>query len=263
VEVTGSPDAPEVELRITRTGLGFEGTYALTMQNAARSTRTLEAGSCEEALEALAFALAVALEPEPDAAPSPPPVSALPRAEPPPSARENASSRLSLGMAIMGTMNQGLAPSWAPGGGVFGDVVWIREGVSPGLRVGFVGLVPATDMLAAHEVRVAFQAGLLDACPTRFVRGRASLIPCVRARAGRIQAAGAGFPTARLDSGAWVDLGGTLRGAFEIVSPFGVDVEAAAGVPLVRQGFFFGDTNVYNVGVLAAEIGVGIDAHFP
>jgi hypothetical protein len=294
VRVTESPGAVLVEVRVAETSGGFEAAFVLASDDGAAppAPRTLEAPSCEEALDALSFALALAIDrgeiaaqpaatgspgatpankdvaPEPAAQGAP---AAAATAEPGPSpggapipvAPRSPEGRIVIGFALGGAGVAGVAPTVALGGGVSGEIAWIRAGLSPSLRAGFLAVPPVSHAAAGYDLRMALQAASLDACPTRVSVAGVALVPCVRARVGRLQASGGGFNGALLANALWADLGAVLRAEVAVGAQLALEAEIAADAPLARESFFFGATGIYTVTSVGGQVGVGMSAHFP
>src|SRR5262245_572575 len=226
VRTTSDPSATDVEVTLDPSAEGFAGVYAIHPFEA----RRIAASTCDEVLDAVAFALAVALGDEraPEA-PPPPPIeksAETPKAvERPPPAPLVDRRPLGLAVAIDAGAQSGLGPEVGAAVGAFVDAVWRTPRFEPGVRAGLVLVLPASGAPNGYAVRVAMQGASLDACPARGRLGPFGGTACARARIGRLQAESSGFSGARLQNTLWMDLGVALRGDLRIVGPIALEVE--------------------------------------
>ena len=116
--------------------------------------------------------------------------------------------------------------------------------------------------VAGREVAFALQAGTLDGCPLR-VGGRVAVRPCVELQAGRLQSRSAGFVGSRLEATPWVALALALRGRAEITTGVAIELDLAAGSPLIQDVFSVGDQRVFGVGPVVVSATTGVGVHFP
>lgn len=129
----------------------------------------------------------------------------------------------------------GLAPGWAPGGAVFGELRSSGATDAPGLAGRLsLGAALATDDIGAIEVDVLWLAARAEGCALELRSGRWSLQPCLGAELGSLRAEGSG-DAARADDGVWAAGIGLLRGSVELDTRSALEAQVGAAVPFVRH----------------------------
>lgn len=270
----------DVNVRTTSTASGARAELVLRAGNRTAS-RSLEAPSCAEVMDALVFALGLALEQPiedtapaqalpaqaPPAAPSPSPPAApaeVPRPEAPsPSAPSEGPPFAWGGGAGVGVVS-GALPSASTILAIHADLESRARGLfAPSVALGGALVLPSTTSSSGKEIAFALQMGMVDACPLRVARGRFDLRPCVELQVGRLQGRSSGFVGARLESSPWVALALALRGRVEIGAGVYFEVDFAAGSPLIQDVFSVGNDRVFAAGpgLFSGTAGGGV--HFP
>jgi hypothetical protein len=231
--------------------------------------REVESPECADVAEALALSLELTLEPgaespalsssdapsvrAPSAAAIPPSDTARPLADEvlPPTRR---SEPLALRLGAQGSIQSGVAPAPAPGGGLF-------------LELGLPGL-PASTRLTVHgayqrseveQVRLAVSlfTARLDGCPWRWDAGALSLEPCLGVDVGVLQASGSGA-RGHADRGTWAAALALLRSRLQLWPTLAPELQLAAVLPFVRYAFGAPDgEDLFRVRTLGVELSVG------
>jgi hypothetical protein len=234
------------------------------------ASRALFAPTCEDALEALAFALPFALE-------GVAPASLL---LPQPSVRIATGSvkpvtpAWPLEAGILGGVLAGPLPAPVP---VFRAHVEFESAlpgvVSPSLGLSGAFVVPSTTQprgVASPELAYALQTGAISACPLRIdalpSRGRAPLVslrPCVELQLGRLQARSAGVAGATLQSELWAAVGLSLQGRVSLGRRLSLEIAALGGMPLQRYVFRYDNTAVFAQSGALFSLTIGPAVHFP
>ncbi|MEO8183738.1 MAG: hypothetical protein ABI895_33330, partial [Deltaproteobacteria bacterium] len=236
--------------------------------------REVESPKCADVAEALALSLELTLDPgvvspaasgpavsssdapgvlAPSAVASPPADAARPLADEPlhPTLRSEA---LALRLGAQGSIQSGVAPELAPGGGLFLEL---------GSRA-----VPAAARLTVHgayqrseveQVRLAVSllAARLDGCPWRWNVGALSLEPCLGVDVGVLQASSSG-ERGHADRGTWAAGVALLRSRFQLWPALAPELQLAAVLPFVRYVFGAPDgEDLFQVRTLGVELSVG------
>jgi hypothetical protein len=96
---------------------------------------------------------------------------------------------------------------------------------------------------AGAHARFLWGAGSLDACPIELGDPLdLGLTPCARVTAGGLDVSSTGRPSGpHREAALWIDLGGLLRGRWQVNHAIFVDVEGELFVPLDRYEFHFDD----------------------
>jgi hypothetical protein len=254
---------------------------SLTQPTGRRSTRTLKASSCDEALEAAALVAAVSLDPAASAALEPPeeekppePKSPPPVAKPPPVKKprppppEPRGPRYSLGAAALGEAHWSPAPEAMLGPALvaYGGYEIISV-LAPALRVkgsvAFWARQVSSDDPGIVRFRLSTITGEL--CPVRLGVPRAALQPCGFLMGGRIWAAGRRFPIGHELDRPWVSGGASLVGSFRPVSP--IETQASVQVGGNHHRYWSVLTGpsqyIHRVGKVYRSLSVGVGATFP
>lgn len=278
-------DAPASERRlrveIASEGERFVVTLELDQPNGRRSSRTLRAATCDEALEAAALVAALSLDPtantapdnellkEPSPAPASPPPSSSPRVvEAPRQQAEMTALRVSLSLQGQGIW--GPAPDAMPGVGAAVALALERPSVfAPALRLSYAhygrsGFSPETGM---GEASFRLDQGTLELCPVRFGTGPFGLSPCLLASGGRLLVSGSDALEPERHSRPWWVLGGSLLAGWRPVKPLELSVGVAMGIPLIRDTFQFDPGApghvVHQVSGVTLSLGLGAGVTFP
>ncbi len=240
-----------------------ELTVALTDGSTLR--RALEAASCPEAIEALAFVTAIALDPgsvevlsekpPPEVAPTGPP-------EEPPSPGERRGLRGSVG--VMGRVMFASLPTVALGGGAFGTASYESGGVlSPLLRLELAWLGTETTLTPLGGAAFEQVIGSLDLCPVALGRSPIRFRPCLFGSAGAQWSRGEGAETTVETVRPFGELGGSGLIEIQVGSRLGLELRGTVGTPLVRDQYLFDETVVVEVGPVSGNVSLGANYRFP
>jgi hypothetical protein len=250
------------EITARTTDGGAEGTFVLAGPSGI-SRRSLTAPSCEDLLDALAFAMALALE-SPDE-PTPPPPRALAT---PPERDAPRSSDARPPLRWGGAASMGIGIGTSPAAALVVSATarvesGVVSGLSPAGRIGIAFTLPSEAAGQGAELAFAAQAGLLDLCPLRLGSRALGFRPCARVQVGRLQARSQGLSGARLENRVWGSAGLVLEASLELGLGTYVALEASAAAPLRRDEFFIGATSFFTVPVIVASGSLGFGVHFP
>jgi hypothetical protein len=274
--------AVDVDVRAMSTPSGADAELVIRA-GTRTATRSLNAPTCDEVLDALVFALGLALEQpiEDERAPEKPPAPA-PAVEAPPSSAPVPSPPVPSPPVPSPPVPSPLVPALAWGGGAAAGVfigaspsaavaVVVHADVesravrlvSPSAILGGVFVLPSSTASSGTDVTFALQMGTLDGCPLRIGGSRAAIRPCLEVQVGRLQSRSSGFVGARLESSPWVALALALRGRAEIAAGVYFEVDLAGGSPLIQEVFSVGDQRVFGVGPVLLSATAGVGVHFP
>jgi len=284
----GCPDASAfgaaVERRVSRPlGMAFEGLRVAVeihredvggsrnflgqlhmTEAAARSTRSVEASSCAELVEALSLVAALSARAAPGEQMSTTPLSGPPSRSPalaselhdqaPPPVTAIASDALTLGPAFFVLMQSAVAPRPELGVGLGLTLSLPARGPwAPWLQLGGYRMQSDELPIEGSAVRAHFDlsAAYAMGCPIRIpARGAWSLQPCVDTDLGRLSGAGKGSAVTHTTrrSGLWASTGLALRAEVAPFGPLRLATWLGATVPWTRHEFFFApDTVAFQV----------------
>jgi hypothetical protein len=286
IQFVAEPEPPrKLAVAIAAEGEALVATLELEQPSGRRSSRTLRAATCDEALEAVALVAAVSLDPtastapERELPPTPPPAAETPAApvtQAPASkavtAPDEQSETLNIGVAavVLGQASWGPAPSLLPGIG-FALAVVLDTGTpfSPMARASYVhsgggGFNPET---GTGQAAFELNQGALELCPVRFGSRSAAIFPCPFFTGGRLLAQGSETLEAETHSRPWWVVGGALLALFRPVGPLELQLSGSVGIPLIRDTFQFGPADpehvVHEVPGAVFVLGLGAGAVFP
>lgn len=252
-------DGVDVDVRAMATPGGADAELVIR-RGANSATRRLTAPTCDEVLDALVFTLGLALEQPIDSPRPPPPAAPPPPPAPPPAARPGLGWGGGAGAGVFG----GASPSPAAAVAVHAEVESRAAGaLAPSAILGATFVLPSSTRSFGGDVAFALQMGTLDGCPVRLGAGRLIVRPCLELQVGRLQSRSAGFVSARLDSSPWVALALALRGRAEIAAGISLELDVAAGSPLIQDAFSLANQTVFEVGPVLVSGIAGVGVHFP
>lgn len=252
--------ANDVHLQTEATEGGARGTLVLSQAGAEPRTRTLEAPSCVELVNALAFVAAVALDPSatppaparpssdppdealappaPAAAPSPPRAAPVAPARPTQTgSRTGAPRRVRFEGALHGLASARGVDGLAAGAGVDGGIAIGASARPASLRVGFDG---ETALLRAAPAsgRATWIVGSAEACAPGWARGALSAAPCLAVGVGQLTVRPRDVDRGAASSRLWAELGAGARLTMRLgASPWVVELTPRAELPLTRDRF--------------------------
>jgi hypothetical protein len=272
----GSNQMRRLRVEIREDDAGLVITLSLAQPNGRRSTRTLRASSCAEALDAAALVAAVSLDPSastaaevaarpaavPAAAPSACPPCERGRAETPAPSRPPPHVEMST-LVAFGAIS-GPAPDVMPGFGAVLQVAYERDGVlSPALRLSYSHFARGDFVVAGGTADFSLDVGTLELCPVRAEAGPWRIYPCLRGTGGELRASGSETVGAVARGRPWWEVG---AGVVVLVHPsrsLELGLTLAAGWPLVRDTFQFEPLEFHTVSALALTGGLGAGVRFP
>jgi hypothetical protein len=255
---------------------------SLTQPTGRRSTRTLRASSCDEALEAAALVAAVSLDPaastaldppeEEEPPPAPPPAAPTPpvvKPPPPPSRAPVAHVRpWSLGAAAVGEAHWGPAPEAMLGAGLvlYGSYEIISV-LAPTLRAkGSLGFW-SRRVVAGDPGLVRFTLRSLtgELCPVRLGVPTLGVLPCGFWMEGRLWAAGRKFPVTHESDRPWRAYGGSLVAWYRPVSPIEIQMGVEVGATRYRDSSYLSEPfqYIHRVGKVYRAMSLGAGVTFP
>ncbi len=296
-----SPDQTDLALSVvvTRRGSALFGQLTLRWANESGiARREVEAASCAEVLDALAFVAALAIDPRaqataakvepvapigdsappdlsppaaelpPAAAPDLEPASAAPAAVAPGQVSGHSDWYASVGLGVeVGTASSGPGPLL---GVRFGGGVGLRldPGLAAELQLEGVRRAASADP-PSGQAQFTLLALRLSPCARAALGSRLSAHGCVGAEMGTLAAEASGVNRARSASSLWLAASAAAGLEGRVVGGLGVGVELGALVPTKRDYFVFldrssnQDAEVFAVPSVAASGTLYVRARFP
>lgn len=254
---------------------------SLTQPTGRRSSRTLKASSCDEALEAAALVAAVSLDPaastalEPLEEDKPPPPEPKPAAPPPPVTKPplppppvERAPRFWLGALVLGEAHWSPAPE-----AMLGPALVVHGGyeivsvLAPALRVK-ASLGYWARRVAADDpgvVRFTLKTVTGELCPVRLGVPKVGVQPCGFLMGGSIWSAGRKFPVAHEYDRPWLSGGGSLVAWVRPVVPLELQVGVEVGANRYRHRAFLTEPfqYIHRVGRVYRSVSVGAGVTFP
>ena len=271
-QLPSTPRRLRIELR--ESGGGVTTVLTLTQPSGRRSTRTLRASGCAEALESAALVAAVSLDPMASTAPAADvaapvvrPAPECPRCEPAPVAARPAPPRPHLEWSALVGFDTiwGPAPKMMLGFGASMLVAYERQSVlSPALRVTFSHFTRSGFEATGGSAEFSLDTGTLELCPFRASAGPLRLYPCLlRVVGGRLQASGSRTVAGQSRARPWWELGSSLLAQVRPASSIELGVSLAAGWPVVRDRFQFEPLEFHRVSGVIWTLGASAGVTFP
>jgi hypothetical protein len=271
-----SGETPRLQTTIRRPPSGPHlATLTVVRADGTSSTRTIEATTCEEAIDALALILVVTFDPSALArsveykTPTPSPQKTQPSplgarrspAGPPPehNPRPSPVLRLVLGPEFL----RGPTPGWMWGGAVGLDVDLKRGGGgSPLFRI------TADHLRHRHEAsggvaHFALTSVRLEACPVGIDVSTFALLPCICARAGVMATRGSEINQPRASTRSWWSLGPSAMVALRLGQQWSLIADADLQFALVRDRYEFAPQPFYETTPTTLGLVVGVGKSFP
>jgi hypothetical protein len=280
------PDAVVARLSVERTSGGA-------------AERVLRAGTCADALEALALVAAVTLDPlartDVDAELARPsgrdatehgaePARPAPAAELPRTATLEAESELDAvtpreepsrsglvpTVGLVGAAAWGPAPSALPGAGVYFDLMVFepRPGGapavgSPSLRATLLRFTRSGFETEYGTAAFSLTELALELCPIALGAGAFVLRPCPSLSVGFLSASGSRTEASRKEVRPWWVIGVAALGSARLSQRMELSVAGSLGRPLVRDRFQFRPEIFHEVPGLAFSANIGLGLRFP
>ncbi|HYQ16928.1 MAG TPA: hypothetical protein VEQ58_14255 [Polyangiaceae bacterium] len=277
IRIDSSGAAPRrLRIEIRDTGSGVTTLLSLTQPGGRRSTRTLRAADCAEALDGAALVAAVSLDPtasltaatmagEPPAAPAAAarPV-VCPRCEPAVAPAAAESSHLEGSALLSFDAISGPAPGPMLGFGATLVLAYERGSVlSPAIRASFTHFARGGFVATGGSAEFSLDTGSLELCPLRAQAGPLRLYPCLlRISGGRLGASGSSTIAPESRGRPWWELGSSLVAQVRPARSLELSLSLAAGWPLVRDHFQFEPLEFHHVSALALSLGLGAGVTF-
>ena len=255
-----------VQVTIRRTENGAEANLVVELKSRETRRRRIEATSCAEALEAIAFITAVALDPdqgaeplrEDSAEPQEPASSNSPQPRFEVMPENGPSSPCWSVWARFGVLS-GAAPSLLGGGGLGTKWGCDEPGLwSPSLSIGgtfFMSPLISEDDGSAF---VYLFSAPVDLCPSRWGGDRFALIPCMTMTGGALLGQGVNTLEPESHLRPWLSVGGSLSLELVVHSRLALVARGSLEAPLLRYSFQFGDEAFYSVGGVAGRGTFGV-----
>ncbi len=252
----------------------------------ASTVREVTGNACGEVLEALTLVARIAIDPSQpleNESPALPVDTPRERKEPQPpqerkivqrAAPRNAPLharatqrpvRLRVGIGAQALATTLIAPDFAPGAGVFVDLVgtppsWL--GAQAGLRV----LTSGAEETAAGTARFTLLAAHAVACLPRVELSQSwTLCPIASVEAGTLNARGSETSSGRSATRPWVAVGAGLRLEWKLSSSWFAQLDGEGSAPLVRDRFVFDEppTTVHEPPRVGLSAGIGLGYRLP
>lgn len=286
IRIASGVEARHVQVNIARDGKELAVVLTFQQPNGRRSTRTLRAPSCDEALEAAALVTALSLDPsastaperelppaptappdetEPAPATAPAPTAAPRGAQPPTSedpdeadAAAHVRARWSVGVVLAASWQP--APAPMPGAGVS---LMLRDerpnGFSPTARLTLAHFGRGGFSASSGLGEASFQvdSATLELCPVRVTAWRLGLAPCAFATGGVLRAAGFEALDTRRVTRPWWVFGGSALALLSVGETWQLEGGVSAGKPSIQDTFQFEPLVVHHVRPWVVTIGLG------
>jgi hypothetical protein len=267
--------AHRLRIELRESGDGVTTVLTLTQPSGRRSTRTLRASGCAEALESAALVAALSLDPMASTAPAaevrPPPAAVAsppvvcPRCEPAPAPAPASRPHLEWSALVAFDTIWGPAPEMMLGFGASVLVAYERESVlSPALRLTFSHFARSGFEASGGRAEFGLDSGSLEVCPLRARAGPLRLYPCLlRVAGGRLQASGSRTLAPESRGRPWGELGSSLLAQVRPAKSIELGLSLAAGWPVVRDRFQFEPLEFHQVSGVIWTLGLGAGVAFP
>lgn len=294
--------ARTLTVEVRESGRDSAGTLAITSEDGASttSTRTVQAGSCADVVEAIALMAALAVDPSASLAPAastsapappiaappapsapvasaPPPVASAPRPPivppppPPTAARVRPPPPAPSEPAIPAgpfALGGGAEATTLLGGRVALGVVASYEArphAGPRLFVRVTRTLDRDVQGGGRTGGLSLTSGNVEPCPLRVRVGpTAALFPCARLAVGRLAAEGKSLTTPEQVTRTWIDVGATARLAWLPARWLSIEPRAELRVPVTRDRFYVEpDATVYRAPLVGFAGGIDAMLHFP
>lgn len=267
--------ARRLRIELRESGGGVTAVLSLTQPSGRRSTRTLRASGCAEALESAALVAALSLDPMASTAPTieAAPAVAAPRplvcprcppaTLPAPAPTEYPRVEWSTLVAFDTIWGPAPKPMLGFGGSLF--VAYEREAVfSPALRLTFSHFARSGFEARGGSADFSLDTGSVELCPLRARAGALRLYPCLlRVSGGRLQASGSRTVEAESRSRPWWELGSSLLAQVRPARSFELGLSLAAGWPVIRDHFQFEPVEFHQVSGVIWTLAAGAGVTFP
>lgn len=233
-------------------------------------TRTVDATTCADVVQAMALLLALAFDPDANVAP---PAPATPSQPPlpqpvvqrvvvrvPPERKDRAAA------GIHGSLASGLGPSLRPLAGLFVVYQSLRDAVfRPRVEVSVLFSPDDGFQANGRRLTLGFQGARVLACPFGFVlaAGKVEVMPCVGFAGGRLVGEGdPGLPVQHTEARFWSSVTGGAALRWEVAEVLFLQLNAGAGLATTRAEFVLDGARAYRVDPLVTELALAAGVHF-
>jgi hypothetical protein len=270
-DVTVTDDASEprrLAIAVRTAESGYEGEVASYQGTQRLLLRRVDAASCKEVADALAFIAAVAADaPPPDEAPAPARAEDRDAAKPTssPASLAPTTSRWSGSASAAGEIASIGAEDPLLGFRAAFAVARVDPGVlTPSFRVSIAQTLEATVAREEGAAHFRWTTGRLEVCPLRWspVSGW-RIRPCAGLETGFVVAQGDLQGEAHRRLRPWFAVAGAVSVSWEFAAPVSLELDLGAVVPLQRDEFFFqSNTVVYVPPVVEPKGSAGVSLRF-
>jgi len=273
VHDTSRAAGARLALTIEKQADGFRGTLIASDSSGAQGARRIDAKTCGEVAQALAFFAGLVIElggrvddaePPPPAAPAPPPTA---KPAPPPAApmpRVNARSAAPFELSALALV--GARGAFAPVPRMTGEAgaeLSTRAALwAPSLRLlAFVGSSGLASEAGSATLR--FGGARLELCPLRFGSAALALRPCLGSELGVVLGRGQIAELPRSTTTPWASVELTLRLQWFLSRGLFAELGGGPVLPVVRTHYYFSpDRTLYSVPALSARAAFGLGLVF-
>jgi len=275
IRIDDAPTASRrLRIEIREAAGGVTTLLSLTQPNGRRSSRSLRASTCAEALDGAALVAAVSLDPmasmsalPPAPAPAAPPTTcaACPPCAPapatPPADAPHAEWSASLGFDTI----TGPAPAIMLGFGLTAMVAYERASVfSPALRLSLSHFARGDFAVAGGTAEFSLDVASVELCPLRAEAGPLRIYPCLlRVSGGLLRASGSSTVEPAARDRPWLELGASVLASLKPSRSLLLAVSASAGRPMIRDSFQFEPLEFHHVSALSLGLGLSAGVTFP
>lgn len=263
-------DAP-IEFTITSGEDVVRARLLILLEEGGELTRTIEADSCDAAVEAIAFIAAVALDP---GAADPlhvrgqellVPEKAVKRKQRPtkdePSPLVNG-ERVFLG-GIYGRAELGAGPDFLWGGGLTLESAAGRSNLwAPSVRLALSYVLRGGFEEELGTARFQLATAGLDLCPSQAQGKVFRLQVCGTVEGGMLLASGRNTYAPGRSTRPWFGVGAAISSEIRLAGPVGLTYRGAVIFPVVRDSFRFEDVTFHRVPGTAFELDAGLSVRF-
>lgn len=274
VRDAASGDGARIALAIVQDGGAFIGELVALDRAGNEGRRSIQAPTCAEVSQTLAFLAVLAIElggrveDEPAAIPTPKSVSpakataATPAKASKPETPPRPESGWRLAGVVGGGVRGGLAPSVRPSAEAGVDLgVTDTKVLSPALRAMLIGALSRISH-SAGTAELSLLAGRFEGCALRFGWRPVGLRPCLGVEAGAVFAHG-DLEGGRSTVEPWGSAEASLRLEARLPERVFLELSGAAVVPFFRTRYFFvPDRIVYTVPALTGRAGLVVGFRF-
>lgn len=297
-----TPSAGVIDVSVHKEGNQYRASLSILLQGGEVLTRSIEASTCDQAVDAIAFVLAVALDPKSpeaivvqqsptadqgapgaDDAPRQPASSAGPSGQAsenekdskghssakPARARRSSTPAVERRRDFFVRLFAG--PALVAGAlpqNAFGGQLSVEVGVtgggfwSPSLRWGVSIFAPVTVEHTLGDARFQFWTTQTELCPTELSWGRLDVRPCGQVSLGQTSAEGSDTFEPNAVHRLWFSLGISGRLGLALHRHVRISVGGSLEFPVIRDGYHFDESILYQTPPIAGSWSAGMELQF-